>query len=143
MRPLQAARKHPEVVAGLLATAGLAWWLTADRMAGMDAGPGTDVGALGWFTGPWAVMMAAMLDPVPLRGAGREVADIDLELDLVWSRCNSGPRSPAATASTSATDIARSSTIPARPFQELQIDRRRRSPKVGAGHDRGRIQPRR
>jgi hypothetical protein len=43
------------VVAGILATAGLAWWLTADRMAGMDAGPGTDLGALGWFTGLCAV----------------------------------------------------------------------------------------
>ena len=29
----------------------------------MDAGPGTDLGALGWFTGVWAVMMAAMMLP--------------------------------------------------------------------------------
>jgi predicted metal-binding membrane protein len=63
MTPLQAARKHPDVVAGLLAAAALAWWLTADRMAGMDGGPGTDLGALGWFTGLWAVMMAAMMLP--------------------------------------------------------------------------------
>lgn len=34
------ARKHPEAVAGLLATAGLAWWWAAERMAGMDAGAG-------------------------------------------------------------------------------------------------------
>jgi len=63
MTPLQAARKHPEVVAGLLAAAGLAWWWTVERMAGMDAGPGTDLGTLGWFTGSWALMMAAMMLP--------------------------------------------------------------------------------
>ena len=63
MTPLQAARKHPEVVTVLLATAGLAWWWTAERMAGMDAGPGTDLGTLGWFTGSWVVMMAAMMLP--------------------------------------------------------------------------------
>jgi hypothetical protein len=38
-------------VAILLAVAALAWWLAAARMAGMDAGPGTDLGALGWFLG--------------------------------------------------------------------------------------------
>jgi predicted metal-binding membrane protein len=32
-------------------------------MAGMDAGPGTSLGALGWFAGVWAVMMAAMMLP--------------------------------------------------------------------------------
>ena len=32
-------------------------------MAGMDAGPGTDLGALGWFVGVWVVMMAAMMFP--------------------------------------------------------------------------------
>lgn len=63
MMPLLAARKHPQVVLGLLAVAGLAWWLTAERMAGMDAGPGTALGTLGWFTGSWAVMMAAMMLP--------------------------------------------------------------------------------
>jgi hypothetical protein len=46
-------------VAILLALATLAWWLRAARMAGMDAGPGTDLGALGWFLGVWMVMMAA------------------------------------------------------------------------------------
>ncbi len=63
MTPLQIARRHPEVVAGLLATAALAWWWTVKRMAGMDAGPGTDLGTLGWFTGTWVVMMAAMMLP--------------------------------------------------------------------------------
>jgi predicted metal-binding membrane protein len=32
-------------------------------MTGMDAGPGTSLGALGWFTGVWTVMMAAMMLP--------------------------------------------------------------------------------
>jgi predicted metal-binding membrane protein len=63
MTPRQATREHPEVVAALLVAAGLAWWSTVDRMAGMDAGPGTSLGALGWFTGVWAVMMAAMMLP--------------------------------------------------------------------------------
>jgi len=61
--PLRVARDHPAVTVGLLATAGLAWWWTVERMAGMDAGPGTDLGTLGWFTGSWVVMMAAMMLP--------------------------------------------------------------------------------
>jgi predicted metal-binding membrane protein len=63
MTPRQAVRARPEVVAGILVAAGLAWWLTVRRMAGMDAGPGADLGTLGWFTGVWAVMMAAMMLP--------------------------------------------------------------------------------
>jgi predicted metal-binding membrane protein len=63
MTPRQAVREHPAVVTALLSAAGLAWWSTADRMTGMAAGPGTDLGALGWFTGVWAVMMAAMMLP--------------------------------------------------------------------------------
>jgi predicted metal-binding membrane protein len=60
---LGAARGRLALVALLFALAGLAWWSTADRMAGMDAGPGTDLGALGWFLGVWVVMMAAMMFP--------------------------------------------------------------------------------
>src|SRR6478672_959034 len=58
-----AVRARLGLVALLLALAALAWWSTADRMAGMDAGPGTDLGALGWFLGVWVVMMAAMMLP--------------------------------------------------------------------------------
>jgi predicted metal-binding integral membrane protein DUF2182 len=61
--PLTAVRAELGMVAALLAAAGLAWWWTADQMAGMDAGSGTDLGALGWFTGVWVVMMAAMMLP--------------------------------------------------------------------------------
>lgn len=60
---LAAIRSRAGVVALLLALAGLGWWSTADRMAGMDGGPGTALGALGWFLGVWVVMMAAMMFP--------------------------------------------------------------------------------
>ena len=51
------------LVALLLVLAAGAWLLTDDRMAGMDAGPGTDVGGIAWFIGVWVVMMAAMMFP--------------------------------------------------------------------------------
>jgi predicted metal-binding membrane protein len=47
----------------LLAAALVAWIVTVDRMRGMDAGPGTDLGGLGWFLGIWVTMMAAMMLP--------------------------------------------------------------------------------
>jgi predicted metal-binding membrane protein len=58
-----ALRGRLGLVALLLALTALAWFSTADRMAGMDAGPGTDLGTLGWFLGIWVVMMAAMMFP--------------------------------------------------------------------------------
>jgi predicted metal-binding membrane protein len=51
------------IVGALAALALLAWWWTAARMAGMDAGPGTDPGALGFFVSAWVVMTAAMMFP--------------------------------------------------------------------------------
>jgi predicted metal-binding membrane protein len=60
---LAAVRGRVVLVAVVFALAGLAWWSTADRMVGMDAGPGTALGALGWFLGVWVVMMAAMMFP--------------------------------------------------------------------------------
>ena len=33
----------------LLAAAGVAWVVTVERMSGMDGGPGTDLGGLGWY----------------------------------------------------------------------------------------------
>jgi predicted metal-binding membrane protein len=47
----------------VLGLAAAAWVLTADRMAGMDAGPGTALGGIGWFAVSWLVMMAAMMLP--------------------------------------------------------------------------------
>jgi len=58
-----AVRARLGLVALLFVLAGLAWWATANQMAGMDAGPGTDLGTLGWFVGVWVVMMAAMMFP--------------------------------------------------------------------------------
>lgn len=58
-----ATRAERLLIAVLLATAGLAWWWTADRMQGMDRGPWTNLGTLGWFLGVWIVMMAAMMLP--------------------------------------------------------------------------------
>ena len=58
-----AVRARLGLVVLLFGLAGLAWWSTADRMAGMDMGPGTDLGTLGWFLGIWVVMMAAMMFP--------------------------------------------------------------------------------
>jgi predicted metal-binding membrane protein len=51
------------VVGALVALASLAWWSTGVRMAGMDAGPGTNPGALGFYLTTWVVMMAAMMFP--------------------------------------------------------------------------------
>jgi predicted metal-binding membrane protein len=48
---------------GALVLAAGAWALAADRMSGMDAGPGTELGGLGWFAVTWLVMMAAMMLP--------------------------------------------------------------------------------
>ncbi len=47
----------------LLVLAGVAWIVTDNQMTGMDAGPGTDPGTLGFFLGVWVVMMAAMMFP--------------------------------------------------------------------------------
>jgi predicted metal-binding membrane protein len=47
----------------LLLLALVGWVLTDERMAGMDAGPGTDLGTLGFFLVTWVVMMSAMMFP--------------------------------------------------------------------------------
>jgi predicted metal-binding membrane protein len=93
--PSAAMRTQPAIVAALLATAGLAWWSTADRMTGMDAGPGTALGSVGWFTGVWVTMMAAMMLPSLTPAAAAFAASVRRELGrvllfaggylLVWS----------------------------------------------------------
>ncbi len=48
----------------LLGAATLAAWIVSvGEMRGMDAGPGTDLGAFGWFLGIWVTMTAAMMLP--------------------------------------------------------------------------------
>ena len=51
------------VIGALLVLAAIAWVVTDLRMAGMDAGPGTDPGAFGFYVTTWVVMMAAMMFP--------------------------------------------------------------------------------
>jgi len=81
--PLTAMRTELGIVAALLAAAGLAWWSTAERMTGMDAGPGTALGSLGWFTGAWATMMAAMMLPSLAPAAAIFAASVRCELSRV------------------------------------------------------------
>jgi predicted metal-binding membrane protein len=47
----------------LVGVAGACWAVTVDRMQGMDMGPGTDLGGLGWFAVVWVTMTAAMMLP--------------------------------------------------------------------------------
>lgn len=69
-------RNSPAIL--LIAAAAVSWAITAGRMQGMDMGPGTDLGGLGWFAVVWVTMMAAMMLPslVPMglthAGASRE-----------------------------------------------------------------------
>ena len=58
-----AARTRLGLVALLFGLAAVGWWRTVDEMRGMDDGPWTDLGALGWFLVLWVVMMAAMMFP--------------------------------------------------------------------------------
>jgi predicted metal-binding membrane protein len=51
------------LIALLLGLAIAGWAVVDRRMAGMDAGPGTDPGAIGFYLATWVVMMAAMMFP--------------------------------------------------------------------------------
>jgi predicted metal-binding membrane protein len=51
------------LIGTLLLLAAVAWFVTDERMAGMDMGPGTDPGTLGFWVTAWVVMMAAMMFP--------------------------------------------------------------------------------
>ena len=62
--PVARPTRRGTLVLGVLLLVALgAWIVTIDRMTGMDAGPGTALGGLGWFTGVWVTMMAAMMLP--------------------------------------------------------------------------------
>ncbi|MGY1590584.1 DUF2182 domain-containing protein [Geodermatophilus sp. SYSU D00708] len=58
-----AVRVRLGLVAALFALAAVGWWWTARQMRGMDEGPWSALGTLGWFLGVWVVMMAAMMFP--------------------------------------------------------------------------------
>jgi predicted metal-binding membrane protein len=81
----------PVVIAtGLVAASLVTWIVTIDRMRGMDAGPGTDLGGLGWFIGVWVTMMAAMMLP--------SAAPMVLVVHRVSAmRARPGPRATLAT----------------------------------------------
>ncbi len=81
--PLGAMRRELGMVAALLALAGVAWCSTAERMAGMQAGPGSALGSVGWFTGVWATMMAAMMLPSLAPAAASYAAAVRRKLSRV------------------------------------------------------------
>jgi predicted metal-binding membrane protein len=56
-------RRQGGLVGLLFVLAAVGWLVTDDRMAGMDAGPGTDPGSVGFYVSAWVVMMAAMMFP--------------------------------------------------------------------------------
>ena len=58
-----AVRVRLALVIALFALAAVGWWWTVRQMRGMDEGPWTGLGTLGWFLGIWVVMMAAMMFP--------------------------------------------------------------------------------
>jgi predicted metal-binding membrane protein len=58
-----AARARLGLVLALFGIAGAGWVWTVGAVRGMDAGPWTALGGLGWFLGSWVVMMAAMMLP--------------------------------------------------------------------------------
>ncbi len=60
--PVRRAAQFAPALA-LVAVAAVCWAVTAHRMRGMDMGPGTPLGGLGWFAVVWATMMAAMMLP--------------------------------------------------------------------------------
>ena len=62
-RPAVTGRARATVTAAVLGAALAAWVVAVQQMRGMDAGPGTDPGAFGWFIGIWLTMMAAMMLP--------------------------------------------------------------------------------
>ena len=60
---LSAVRTRLGLVLLLFVLAAIGWWWTADQMRGMDDGPWTGLGTVGWFLAVWIVMMAAMMFP--------------------------------------------------------------------------------
>jgi predicted metal-binding membrane protein len=54
------------LAAALLGAALACWMVAAQRMNGMDMGPGTDLGSFSFFLGVWTTMMAAMMLPSAL-----------------------------------------------------------------------------
>jgi predicted metal-binding membrane protein len=81
------------LIGTLLVLATIAWVVTDERMAGMDMGPGTDPGALGFWISSWVVMMAAMMFP--------SIAP----MVVMYARIQAGKRASAQGAALGATAI--------------------------------------
>jgi predicted metal-binding membrane protein len=81
---LRAARSRTAIL--LVAGAASAWAVTVERMRGMDAGPGTDLGGLGWYLEIWVTMTAAMMLPSAAPAAGHAA-----RLSRRFPRCSSWP----------------------------------------------------
>src|SRR3954469_23809915 len=58
-----AVRARLGLVLLLFGVAAVSWWWTVSKMRGMDNGPWSDLGTVGWFVSVWVVMMAAMMFP--------------------------------------------------------------------------------
>jgi predicted metal-binding membrane protein len=58
-----ADRSRLALIGALFVLAIIGWTVTDERMHGMDAGPGTDLGTFGFYITAWVVMMAAMMFP--------------------------------------------------------------------------------
>ena len=82
-------RRHVTPAIVLLGVAAACWAITAQRMQGMDMGPGTPLGGLGWFAVVWVTMMAAMMLPSLLPMA------------ITHSRASSAAGAPSPTAAAS------------------------------------------
>src|SRR5215208_7112077 len=68
MEAARLRRVHPDqrslaLIVVLLGLAFVGWAVTDERMAGMEAGPGTDLGTLGFYVSVWVVMMAVIMFP--------------------------------------------------------------------------------
>src|SRR6476620_360884 len=61
--PLRRIAREQLLLAGGLIALAVVWWVTDRRMDGMAMGPTFDLGGLGFYTGVWVVMMAAMMFP--------------------------------------------------------------------------------
>lgn len=87
MRALErpAAASRVLVASTLLVASLVAWIVVVGQMRGMDAGPGTDLGGLGWFLGIWVTMTAAMMLPS------------ELQTVLLFARVSAGRRQVACT----------------------------------------------
>jgi predicted metal-binding membrane protein len=66
---LKHAMVRSRISVALLAGAAVAWAVSVERMRGMDAGPGTDLGSLGWYLVIWVTMTAAMMLPTTVPAA--------------------------------------------------------------------------